>query len=88
MIVPALIAKFLSAGALAQAATGAGVVVVVAAGAGTAGVLPDGAQDTFSELTGISQTADEAGDELAAPVVQPVEGQPLDPADLPEVEVP
>ena len=34
VIVPALIAKFLSAGALAQAATGAGVVVVVAAGAG------------------------------------------------------
>jgi hypothetical protein len=81
VIVPALIAKFLSAGAIAQACTGAGVVVVVAAGAGTAGVLPDGAQETFSDLTGISQPADEAGDELAPPVAQPVEGTPVDPAD-------
>jgi hypothetical protein len=62
VIVPALLAKFLSAGALAQAATGAGVVVVVAAGAGTAGALPDGAQAAFSDVTGIQQTAEEQVD--------------------------
>ena len=81
VIVPALIAKFLSAGAIAQAATGAGVVVVVVTGAGEANVLPGGAQETFTDLTGINQAADEAGDELAPPVAQPVEGTPVDPAD-------
>jgi hypothetical protein len=88
VIVPALIAKFLSAGALAQAATGAGVVVVVAAGAGTAGVLPDGAQETFSDLTGISQTADEAGDDVTAPVAEPVDGELPEAGDVPVTELP
>ena len=57
MIFPALIAKFLSAGALAQAATGAGVVLVVATGAGATGVLGDGVQDTLSTVVGV--TSDE-----------------------------
>ena len=39
MIFPALLAKFLSAGALAQAATGDTVVVVAVTGAGATGVL-------------------------------------------------
>ena len=67
MIVPALIAKFLSAGAVAQAAAGAGVVVVVVTGAGTAGVLPGDTQDAFSDLTGISEPAEEPADELLPP---------------------
>jgi hypothetical protein len=48
MILSALIAKFVSAGAVAQAATGATVVVVTLTGAGAAGVLPDPVQDTVA----------------------------------------
>ena len=47
MIFPALLAKILSAGAVAQAATGAGVVIVVATGAGATGVLGGDVQDTI-----------------------------------------
>jgi hypothetical protein len=47
MIFPALLAKILSAGAVAQAATGAGVVIVVATGAGATGVLGADVQDTI-----------------------------------------
>jgi hypothetical protein len=50
MIFPVLLAKFLSAGAIAQAATGAGVAVVLVTGAGAAGVLPDPLQNTVSDV--------------------------------------
>ena len=50
MLFPALLAKLLSAGAIAQAATGAGVAVVVVTGAGAAGVLPDPVQSTVSTV--------------------------------------
>jgi hypothetical protein len=52
MLFPALLAKLLSAGAIAQAATGAGVAVVVVCSAGAAGVLPDPVQETFSSIVG------------------------------------
>lgn len=52
MIFPVLLAKFLSAGAIAQAATGAGVAVVVVTGAGAAGALPDPLQNTVSSVVG------------------------------------
>jgi hypothetical protein len=91
VIVPALLAKFLSAGAVAQAATGAGVVVVVVTGAGSAGVLPGGAQQTFSDLTGINEVAEEPVD-VASDLesVEPVkEGDGLPgPDELPELKVP
>jgi hypothetical protein len=50
MFLPALIAKFLSAGAVAQAASGAGVVLVVLTGAGAADVLPEPVQDTVATV--------------------------------------
>jgi hypothetical protein len=50
MIFPVLIAKFLAAGAVAQAATGAAVVVVAVTGVGAAGALPAPVQDTFSTV--------------------------------------
>jgi hypothetical protein len=62
MFFPALLAKFLSAGAVAQAATGATVVVVAFAGAGAAGVLPGPVQDTFTSIV---------SDETEAPVEEP-----------------
>jgi hypothetical protein len=58
MIFPALLAKFLSAGAVAQAASGAGICLVAFTGAGAAGVLPDPVQETFSSVVG-TETADE-----------------------------
>ena len=87
VIATALIAKFLSAGAVAQAAAGAGVVVVVAAGAGTAGVLPEDAQTAFSDLTGISEVAEEPADPVLPPVEEEVEDDgSLDPADPAPIE--
>jgi hypothetical protein len=56
MIFPALLAKLLSAGAVAQAATGAGIVVVVATGAGATGVLGDDVQET---VTGVVASDEE-----------------------------
>ena len=50
MIFPVLLAKFLAAGAVAQAATGAAVVVVAVTGVGAAGALPAPVQDTFSTV--------------------------------------
>jgi hypothetical protein len=88
VIVPALIAKFLSAGAVAQAATGATVVVVAVTGAGTVGALPDDAQETFSDLTGINETVEEPTDDLAEPVTEPVDGELADPTEVPVTELP
>ena len=75
MIVTALIAKFLSAGAVAQAATGATVAVVAFTGVGAVGALPDPVQDTFatvvSEITPLQPpTSDEPTEEL--PPEEPV----------------
>jgi hypothetical protein len=89
VIVPALIAKFLSAGAVAQAATGATVVVVAVTGAGTVGALPDDAQETFSDLTGINETVEEPTDGITEPVIEPVDdGEGSDPTEVPLTEVP
>ena len=74
MIFTALIAKFLSAGAVAQAATGATVAVVAFTGVGAAGALPDPVQDTFatvvSEITPIEPpTSGEATEETTEELV-------------------
>lgn len=89
VIFSALIAKLLSAGALAQAATGAGVVVVVVTGAGAAGVLPEDAQETFSDLAGIDEAVEEPTDDLIEPEpTTPIDdGEGADPTD-PSVEDP
>ena len=70
MLFPALLAKLLSAGAVAQAATGATVVVVAFAGAGAVGALPDPVQDTFAtvvaEITPLEPpTSEETSDETS-----------------------
>ncbi|TFV90592.1 hypothetical protein [Blastococcus sp. CT_GayMR16] len=64
MFFPALLAKLLSAGAVAQAATGAGVVLVAFTGAGATGVLGDNVQDTLSTVVG---AADETTDDVTTP---------------------
>ena len=70
MIFPALVAKFLSAGAIAQAATGAAVVVVAVTGAGAAGALPDPAQDTFATVVA-----------AVTPLEAPTSGEPTEDVD-------
>src|SRR5215217_3762617 len=82
MFFPALIAKLLSAGALAQAATGAGIVLVAFTGAGAAGVLPGPIQDTFTSIVSDETSTEEPPAEEApveeAPVVEaPVEEAPV-----------
>src|SRR4051794_38027008 len=78
MIFPALLAKFLSASALAQAATGATVVVVAVTGAGATGVLGEDVQDG---LTSVIAADDETGDPAIA---TPTDAEPtIDPAVVP-----
>ena len=77
MIFPALLAKFLSAGAVAQAATGATVAVVAFTGVGAVGALPDPVQDTFAtvvaEITPLEPpTSEEATEEPTEEVVPEV----------------
>ena len=78
MFFPALIAKLLSAGAIAQAATGAGVAVVVVASAGAAGVLPGPVQETFSSIVG----TDSAETSDPATVGTTPTTEPADPTDI------
>lgn len=69
MFFPALIAKFLSAGAVAQAATGAGAALVVVTGAGVVGVLPDPVQDTVATAVETVTPLDLEGGDETVPVV-------------------
>ena len=74
MILSALFVKFLSAGAVAQAATGATVAVVAFTGVGAVGALPDPVQDTFatvvSEITPLQPpTSEEPTEEPTEEVV-------------------
>ena len=77
MIFTALLAKFLSAGAVAQAATGATVAVVAFTGVGAVGALPDPVQDTFatvvSEITPIEPPTSEEPTEVTTEEVVPEE---------------
>ena len=80
MIFSALIVKFLSAGAVAQAATGATVAVVAFTGVGAVGALPDPVQDTFAtvvaEITPLEPPTSEEPTEEVVPeegVVEEVE---------------
>jgi uncharacterized membrane protein YgcG len=67
MFFPALLAKFLSAGAVAQAATGAGVALVAFTGVGAVGVLPDALQNTVAHAVESVTPLDLPGGEKAAP---------------------
>jgi hypothetical protein len=69
MIFPALLAKFLSAGAIAQATAGAGAVVVVVTGAGVVGALPDPVQDTVATAVEAVTPLDLEGGDKAREVV-------------------
>jgi uncharacterized membrane protein YgcG len=92
MIFPVLLAKFLSAGAVAQAATGAGIVLVTVTGAGAAGALPDPLQNTVATAVETVTPFEFPGDEEAVPEDGSVVDEPLtdeEPAvDEPAVEEP
>ncbi|TQN37707.1 hypothetical protein FHU33_4371 [Blastococcus colisei] len=91
MILPALIAKLLSAGAVAQAATGAGVALVVVTGAGAAGVLPDPLQNTVAAavetVTPLELPEGGEGEPVEEPTIEePVAEEPV--ADEPATDEP
>lgn len=90
MFFPALLAKLLSAGAVAQAATGAGIVLVAFTGAGVAGVLPGPVQDTFTSIvsdeTSTEEPAEEPVDETVVDVA-PVDGTVVEEAPVDETVV-
>jgi hypothetical protein len=98
MFFPALLAKFLSAGAVAQATAGAGAVVVVVTGAGVVGVLPGPVQDTVAtvvetvtplDLEGGDKTGRKAGEDQtgavagAVPTATATTTAPADPTETP-----
>jgi uncharacterized membrane protein YgcG len=88
MFFPALLAKFLAAGAIAQAATGAGITVVVVTAAGATGVLGDGVQHTISSVVSAETPAVPSGTtdgETSADETEPVETEPVE---TPAVESP
>jgi hypothetical protein len=77
MFFPALIAKLLSAGAVAQAATGAGIVLVAFTGAGVVGVLPGPVQDTFTSIVSDETATDEIPVEEPPAEEPPAEEAPV-----------
>ena len=93
---PALLAKFLSAGAVAQAASGAGIALVAFTGAGATGLLGDDVQTTIASAVGAEDTTDVVTPGATTPDAPTPDdetagtGQPLDPAEVPApaVEVP
>jgi hypothetical protein len=88
MFFPALFAKLLSAGAVAQAATGAGIVLVAFTGAGVAGVLPGPVQNTFTSIVSDETATDEIPVERPPVEEAPVDELPVEepPAEEPPVE--
>jgi hypothetical protein len=88
MFFPALLAKLLSAGAVAKAATGAGAVVVALSGAGAAGVLPGPVQDTFATVVStVTPLEPPTSDDTEADVA-PVDGGEAPTDGTTEVAVP
>jgi hypothetical protein len=92
MFFPALLAKLLSAGAIAQAATGAGVAVVVVCSAGAVGALPDPVQETFSSIVGTEteqpETVEPAPVDDGTVDPAPVDGGTVDPAPVGDTTAP
>ena len=81
MFFPALLAKFLSAGAVAQAASGVGIALVAFTGAGATGLLGNDVQTTLTSVVG---AADETSD-VSEPVASPT---PTETGETPAVETP
>jgi hypothetical protein len=81
MFLPALVAKFLSLSAVAQAASGVGIAVVAFTGAGATGILGNNVQTTLTSVVG---AADESAGDVSTPVSSPTET----PTETPAVETP
>jgi hypothetical protein len=80
MFLPALVAKFLSLSAVAQAASGVGIAVVAFTGAGATGLLGN---DVQTGLTSVVGAADTTGD-VSTPVASPTATE----TETPETETP
>ncbi len=88
MIFPALLAKILAGGALAQAATGATVVVVAVTGAGAAGVLPGPVQDRFAAVVEVVTPFEAPRSEVEPGTDEETPAEELPVEETPDGEVP
>jgi hypothetical protein len=84
MFFPALLAKFLAAGAVAQAASGVGIALVAFTGAGATGMLGDHVQTTLTSVVGAADESTGDTTPEASPTASPTEI----PTETPAVETP
>lgn len=88
MFLPALVAKFLSLGAVAQAASGVGIAVVAFTGAGATGMLGTNVQTTLTSVVGgTGQTTGEVTP-AASPSASPTGTPTRTPTGSPAVQTP
>ena len=73
MFFPALLAKFLCAGAVAQAASGVGIAVVAFTGAGATGLLGNDVQTTLTSVVGVADATGDVSTPDAAPAATETE---------------
>jgi hypothetical protein len=81
MFLPALVAKFLSLSAVAQAASGVGIAVVAFTGAGATGMLGDDVQTSLTSVVGAADATSDVSTPVATPTETPA-------TETPEVETP
>jgi hypothetical protein len=84
MFLPALVAKFLSLSAVAQAASGVGIAVVAFTGAGAGGLLGNDVQTSVTSVVGAAPTT---GD-VSTPTASPTETSIATPTETPAVATP
>jgi len=86
MFFPALLAKFLSAGAVAQAASGVGIALVAFTGAGATGLLGNDVQTTLTSVVGAAGETSDVSEPVASPT--PTETEETPAVESPAVETP
>jgi len=86
MFLPALVAKFLSLSAVAQAASGVGIAVVAFTGAGATGMLGDNVQTSLTSVVGAADATGDVSTPVATPTETPAVETPA--AETPAVETP
>jgi len=86
MFLPALVAKFLSLSAVAQAASGVGIAVVAFTGAGATGMLGDDVQTSLTSVVGAADATSDGSTPVATPTETPATETPA--VETPAVETP
>src|SRR4051812_12123375 len=86
MFLPALVAKFLSLGAVAQAASGVGIAVVAFTGAGATGLLGNDVQTTLTSVVGDAEATGDVSTSDATATETPATETPA--TETPATETP